>query len=75
MVNFHRHFTIQVLHSPWSERDTVRIILIDHFVGINEPITDQTEVVYGFDSLSKMPKNLKIVIKLFKSPDEFNRNV
>ena len=32
---------------------------------INEPITELTEVVYGFDQHSKMPKNLRVIIKVF----------
>ncbi len=32
---------------------------------INEPITPATDIVYGFDQLSKMPKNLKVMIKIF----------
>lgn len=32
---------------------------------INEPITAATDIVYGFDQLSKMPKNLKVAIKVF----------
>jgi hypothetical protein len=45
---------------------------------INEPITPITEIVYGFDQLSKMPKNLKIMIKVFHglhNRDEYNRQL
>ena len=45
---------------------------------INEPITPMTEIVYGFDQLSKMPKNLKIMIKVFHglhNRDEYNRQL
>ena len=38
---------------------------------INEPLTEMTEVVYGFDQLSKMPKNLKIMVRIFKSIPEY----
>jgi hypothetical protein len=43
---------------------------------INEPITPVTEMVYGFDQLSKMPKNLKVMIKVFQgmhNREEYNR--
>eukprot|EP00347_Sterkiella_histriomuscorum_P016132 403354367 len=40
---------------------------------INEPISDTTEVVYGFDQMSKMPKNLKVMIKILRSTQEFQR--
>jgi len=32
---------------------------------INEPITEATEVVYGFDQQSKISKNTKVMIKVF----------
>ena len=40
---------------------------------INESITDETELVYGFDQLSKMPKNLKIMIRIYRNKDEYLR--
>ncbi len=40
---------------------------------INEPITDATEIVYGFDQLSKMPKNLKVMIRVYRNTTEYQR--
>lgn len=45
---------------------------------INEAITPATDVVYGFDCLSNMPKNLKVMIKVFhglQNRDEYQRQL
>ncbi|CDW89682.1 UNKNOWN [Stylonychia lemnae] len=40
---------------------------------INEPITDATDIIYGFDQMSKMPKNLKVMIRVYRSQPEYQR--
>lgn len=45
------------------------------YLEINEQITDISEVVYGFDQLSKMPKNLKVIIRIYRNYDEWERQM
>ena len=42
-------------------------------IEINEAISEITEIVYGIDQMSQMPKNLKIMIRVVRSSDEYHR--
>ena len=48
-------------------------IIVVNILEINEPIMEHTEIVYGTDQMSKMPKNLKIMIRVFRNLDEYSR--
>ena len=50
---------------PYHSSVTSPVSMLRKRYKINEPITPVTEMVYGFDQLSKMPKNLKVMIKVF----------